>query len=135
MKRLVLITALTLAASGAALAQQATPAPDTQPPAPVTRHHAPNPSKETARMAKALNLTPDQTAKVEPILSDRDAQIAALNSNTAMAVEDRQVHAKAIRKAAISKLADMLTPGQMQQLKDMRKKHYDNHETENSPAV
>jgi len=78
MKRLLLSTSLALALSSTlALAQQ------TEPPAPATKHHhAHNPQRETARLTKKLNLSADQSAKLEPILADRDRKIAALTSDT-----------------------------------------------------
>ena len=82
MKRFILSTSLALALSGAlAFAQQPDAAP-TQAPAGNAHHHAHNPQREASRLSKKLNLSPDQTAKLEPILADRDQKLAALNSNT-----------------------------------------------------
>src|ERR1700723_1570122 len=67
MNRLLLSTSLALALSGSvALAQQAQ---QSETPAPAAKHHAPNPQRETARLSKKLNLSADQSAKLEPILA------------------------------------------------------------------
>ncbi|MEO6924030.1 MAG: hypothetical protein ABI142_09410 [Bryocella sp.] len=123
MKTLTLITALSMVLSGAALAQQAAPTPDSQAPAAARHHRAPDAAKETARMAKTLNLTSDQSAQIEPLLSDRDAKIAAITNNSALSAEDRTEQIKAVRKETNSKVRAVLTPEQLQQMKDARKNH------------
>jgi periplasmic protein CpxP/Spy len=121
MKRILLPAALSFALCGSfALAQQPT---DQQPPAPIERphhHHAPDPQKATAMLSKKLNLTPDQTAKLEPILADRDQKVSALMANTALTPEDRHTQMKAIHRGTEQQLAGVLTPDQLQQMKAMR---------------
>jgi protein CpxP len=121
MKRFAVLTALMLAISGAALAQQTAPAADTQAPAPVTKHHTPNAGKETAKMVKDLNLTPDQTAKVEPILVDRDAKLATIKADTTLTSDERAQKMKEVRKSTSSKMHEVLTPDQENQLKESKK--------------
>jgi periplasmic protein CpxP/Spy len=116
MKRFLLSTSLALALSSTlVLAQQpATPAPATE------HHHAHNPQRETARLTKKLNLTADQSAKLEPILADRDQKIAALKADTTISpmIAQKQMHA--IHQQTRQQLATVLTPDQMQQLHSMR---------------
>jgi protein CpxP len=120
MKRILLPAALAFALCGSfAVAQQ----PDQQQaPAPVERHHhhAPDPQKAAAMLSKKLNLTPDQTAKLEPILADRDQKMSALMANTALAPQDRRQQFMAIHQATEQQLAGVLTPDQLQQMKAMR---------------
>jgi protein CpxP len=132
MKQFALLTVLTLAVSGAAVAQQTAPTPDAQ--APVAKHHAPNSTKEVARMTKQLNLTPDQVSKIEPMVSDRDAQLAAVTSNSALTDDERRDQSKAIRKATMVKMRAVLTSDQQMQMKEMHK-HAPAHETESAPAA
>ena len=74
MKRMFLSTSLAVAlATSIAFAQQGeTPAPAAK------HHHAHNPQREAAKLSKKLNLSSDQTAKLEPILADRDSKFAVL---------------------------------------------------------
>lgn len=122
MNRLVLSTALALALFGAiAVAQQ--PDAAQAPTAAKTHHHARNPQHEAARLAKRLNLTTDQTAKLEPILADRDQKIAALKSDTTIApmIAHKQMHT--IHQQTRQQIAAILTPDQIQQLKSRHHGH------------
>jgi Spy/CpxP family protein refolding chaperone len=114
MNRLLLSTSLALALSGSlAFAQQQDAAP-----APATKHHhSHNPQREAARLSKKLNLSADQTAKLEPILADRDSKIAALTNDKTISpvVMKQQMHA--IRQQTRQQLATVLTPDQLQQIK------------------
>jgi protein CpxP len=119
MNRIFLSTSLALALSGSLVfAQQATA------PAPTAKHeHTRNPQRESARLTKKLNLSADQSAKLEPILVDRDQKIAALKSDTTITpmIAQKQMHA--IRQQTMQQFATVLTPDQMQQLRTMRHGH------------
>jgi hypothetical protein len=115
MKHLFLSTSLALALSGSlALAQQQ----DTVP-APTVKHHhrAHNPQSEAVKISKKLNLSADQTAKLEPILADRDSKIAALKNDSTISPVVMKQQVKAIHQQTRQQLAGILTPDQMQQLK------------------
>jgi Spy/CpxP family protein refolding chaperone len=113
MKRLLLSTSLALAlATSLAFAQQAeTPAPAAK------HHHARNPQREAAKLSKKLNLSSDQTAKLEPILADRDNKIAALTNDNTISDTAMKQQMKAIHQQTHQQLATILTPDQLQQLK------------------
>ena len=82
MNRFLLSSSLALALSGTLVLAQEPAAPA---PAPAAkRHHQHDPQRETARLSKRLNLSPDQSAKIEPILADRDQKIATLKNDTTM---------------------------------------------------
>ncbi len=119
MNRILLSTSLALALSGSlAFAQQdAAPAPTTK------HHHTHNPQRETAKLSKKLNLSSDQTAKLEPILADRDNKIAALKNDTTIShvAMEQQMHA--IHQQTRQQLATVLTPDQLQQLKAHHHRH------------
>jgi len=116
MQRLLLSTSLALALSSTlAFAQQ------TAPPAPAAKHHhAHNPQRETARLTRKLNLSADQSAKLEPILANRDQKIAALTSDTTISPMILQKQMHAIRQETRQQLATVLTPDQLQQMKALR---------------
>jgi periplasmic protein CpxP/Spy len=122
MNRFILSTSLALALSGTlAFAQQpdAAAAPTTA----KTHQHTRNPQREAARLSKKLNLSSDQTAKLEPILADRDQKIAALKSDATITpmIAQKQMHA--IHQQTRQQFAAILTPDQMQQLKSRHHGH------------
>jgi hypothetical protein len=129
MKRILIHStlALTLAAT-AAFAQQTAPAPTDsqnnaatqQPAGPHGRHHAFDAHKAAQHMGKKLGLSEDQTAKLEPILTDSQQKMSALRTNTSLSQDQRHEQMRAIHKDTQSQLATVLTPDQMQQLQSMR---------------
>lgn len=146
MKRLSLLTALTFAAAGLALAQQpqapASQQPDQQPAAPITRsydaphqgRHQPNPHRQAMMLSRRLNLTPDQTAKLEPILADRDQKIAALRANTSLTPQEVHQQMRALHEQEQGQLASILTPEQQEQLKSMRHGRHGEHHDQGQPT-
>jgi periplasmic protein CpxP/Spy len=119
MNRLLLSTSLALVLSGSfALAQQ-----EAAPPPAAKHHHAHNPQRETARLTKKLNLSAEQSAKVEPILVDRDQKIAALTTDATISPVVMKQQMKAIHHQTRQQLAAILTPDQLQQIKSHRHNH------------
>jgi Spy/CpxP family protein refolding chaperone len=121
MKRTLLTASLSLLLTGGVLlGQQPAPAPDAQqPPPPMHRHHAPNPEHQARHLAKVLNLTPDQTAKLEPILANRDQQMEAIHANGQLTQADARQQMRALHQSTEQQLASVLTPDQMAQMKAM----------------
>jgi Spy/CpxP family protein refolding chaperone len=114
MNRIWLSTSLALALSSSlVIAQQPAAAPS---PA-AKQHHSHNPQREAARISKRLNLSSDQTAKLEPILADRDSKIAALTNDTTISPVVMKQQMKAIHQQTRQQLAAILTPEQLQQIK------------------
>jgi periplasmic protein CpxP/Spy len=79
-----------------------------------------DPQKAAQHLGKRLNLSADQTARLEPIFADQQQKMQALRSNTSLTQDQRREQAKAIFKETHDQLAQVLTPDQMQQLKSMR---------------
>ena len=131
MNRMFLSTSLALAlATSTAFAQQAeTPAPAAK------HHHAHNPQREAAKLSKKLNLSSDQTAKLEPILADRDNKISALKNDTTISAVAMKQQMQAIRQQARQQLATVLTPDQMQQLRSMHHGHRDGQQQQSAPTT
>lgn len=128
MKRLFLSTALTLALTGTVVfAQQAQPTlPENSPNANAPYHHrhrAPDPQHQAEFLSKKLNLSADQTAKLTPILADRDQKFQALMQDQSLTPEQRHEQMRAIHQSTEQQLATVLTPDQLQQLKTMRHGH------------
>jgi len=133
MKRTASLATLALLLSGGiALAQQPA-APDATTP-PPHEHHAPNPQHEAKHLAKVLNLTPDQTAKLEPILADRDQKLAAIRSNGQLSQQDARQQMKALHESTEQQLQTVLTPAQIQQMKSMHHEGHEGHGGPNQPA-
>ncbi len=123
MSRTLLSAAVTLAlATGLATAQQsapsqAVPADGTQ--TPTAHHHRPNPHREASMLSRRLNLTPDQTARLEPILADRDQKLSTLHSDASLAPDVKRTQMRSIRLDTQQQLSNILTPEQMQKMQSM----------------
>ena len=139
MNRLLVLSSLALSLScGAAFGQTADPQ---QAPAAQTSngdqdavpmhggHHHPNPQRQAKMISRKLNLTPDQTSRIEPILASRDQQMEALHGNTQLAPADRHAQMKSINQTAEQQMSGILSPDQMEQLKAMR--HGGHHRGQN----
>lgn len=127
--------ALTVLAAGLTFAgaQQTQPTPDANAPQTTApegpHHHAPNPQREARMLSRRLGLTPDQTARIEPILADRAQKMEALHQNQQLAPQDRHQQMRAIHESTEQQLSSVLTPDQMTQLKAM---HHHGHDRSNS---
>ena len=135
MKHIAVITSLALSLSfGAAFAQQTS---DPQQ-APATQggygHHTPDPQRQAEYLSKKLNLTPDQTAKVEPILAARDQQMSSLRQNGQLTPQDRHQQMRSLNQQSEQQLSGILSPDQMAQLKAMRHHHHHEHEQGGEPT-
>ena len=135
MKHIVIATSLALSLSfGAAFAQQTS---DPQQ-APATQgaygHHAPDPQRQAEHLSKKLNLTPDQTAKVEPILASRDQQMHSLWQNSQLTPQDRHQQMHAINQQSEQQLSGILSADQMAQLKAMHHHHHHGQEQGSQPT-
>ena len=110
-------------AGSAVLAQdQAQPAApvNSMPAAQAPTHKAPDPQRQTRRMAKKLGLSADQQAKIEPIFADRDQQVASLRANTALAPKDRKAQIHGLMRDSDSKISALLSDTQKQQYEQLK---------------
>jgi protein CpxP len=111
MKRILLPAALVLALSGGLVfAQQA---------AHKQKQH--DPHKVALKMAKELNLTPDQTTKIEPVIAAREQKVSALKADSSLTPDARKQQVHAIHQDTESQLNGILTPDQMTKLKALHK--------------
>jgi periplasmic protein CpxP/Spy len=90
------------------------------PPAASSQRAMPSPDKQAKRLAKELNLTPDQVTQIKPILADRTQQMQALQADTSMAQADRRAKAKSIMADSNSKIEGVLNDQQKQQFEQMQ---------------
>ena len=74
-------------------------------------------------MGQELGLSPDQTAKLEPIIADRQQKVQALRADTSLTDAQRRQQIKTVHKAERMQLSNVLTPDQMRQMKAMHHNH------------
>jgi Spy/CpxP family protein refolding chaperone len=124
MNRLPALTAFALAAalSGQAFAQQSSPAPGSPPPASNQHMHAFDAQTQLQRLTKQLELTPDQQAKIGPLLQQRDQQLQSLHSDTSLKPADRRAKSMSIIQDSESQISGLLTQPQRDKWKAIREK-------------
>ena len=70
------------------------------------------------RMTENLNLTPDQQAKVQPIIDQTKPQLAAIH-------KEAMEKSKGVIDNAMSQIRPILTPDQQKKADEMRQAHDD----------
>jgi periplasmic protein CpxP/Spy len=121
--------------SGSALLaqdQSAPPASSAQPPAATQPQHVPNPEHQAKKMAKQLSLTPDQQAKIEPILADRDQQMQSVRSDTTLSPQDRRAKVRGIRHDSDSRIEALLNDTQKQQYEQLKQSRRANRQQQSA---
>jgi periplasmic protein CpxP/Spy len=114
---------------------QSAPAAMSQAPAPAQRPaHVPNPQHQAKRMAKQLGLSPDQVAKIEPILADRDQQVQSVRSDSTLAAKDMKMRVHGIRRDSDSKIEAILNDSQKQQYEQIKQSRKANRQQQAAPA-
>ncbi len=68
-----------------------------------------------------LDLSEDQKKKLEPIFEEQAKQVKALKENTALSTEEREARMKEINQSANKQLNQVLTSGQRDKLKELRR--------------
>ena len=130
MKNAILSAALVLTFAAPAAFAQAMPSQDPaqqnqvqQNPAQQdgSQHRMPDPHRAAMRIGRQLNLTPDQTARLEPILADRQQKVQALRANTSLTDDQRRAQMRTILQGTRLQMANILSPDQMKQLKELRR--------------
>jgi protein CpxP len=114
--------------------QSAPPAASTQAPA-QRPAHVPDPRHQAKKMAKALNLTPDQVSKIEPILADRAQQVQSLRSDTTLAPGDRKAKMHGIRQDSDNRIEAILNDTQKQQYEQIKQSRKANRHQQAAPAT
>jgi Spy/CpxP family protein refolding chaperone len=78
------------------------------------------PRSQIQNMVDKLNVTPDQKAKLDPILDVDAKQVRALRGDSALSDEDRQKKTAAIRADTDTKIKPILTADQWTKLQELR---------------
>jgi Spy/CpxP family protein refolding chaperone len=126
MHRLPTFAALALAATlcSHAFAQQSAPTGDSNNPPAVGNHnmHAFDAQTQLQRLSKQLQLTPDQQAKIGPMLQQREQQLQSLHGDSSLKPADRRAKAMSIMQDSESQIGGVLTQDQRDKWKAMREK-------------
>lgn len=77
--------------------------------------------KDGKKGLKALNLSKDQQKQVDQIRADARKQKDAVNNDNSLTADQKQEKLKAIEKDSKTKMSNVLTPEQKQQLKQNKK--------------
>ena len=116
MKRNLIAITVGAAFSLGSLAAIAQPGPG----GPGGHHHGGEWGNPLEHLTKELNLTPDQQAKVGPIVDQAKPQIQQIH-------QDAMEKTKAVMDNTMSQIRPLLTAEQQQKLEAMKKAHEDMH--------
>jgi Spy/CpxP family protein refolding chaperone len=72
------------------------------------------------QIAKQLNLSEDQKAKIKPILTEEVQQLKALKADTSMTQDQKRSKAMQIRADSSAKITPILTPEQQKKWQEMK---------------
>lgn len=78
------------------------------------------PRSQIQNMVDKLEVTPDQKAKLDPILDVDAKQVRALRADSTLSDEDRQKKTAAIRAETDAKIKPILTAAQWTRLQELR---------------
>ncbi len=98
---------------------QASPLTTESAPATQQERHAPDPNRAAHRLGKQLGLTQDQVAQIEPIIADRQQQVAGVRSDATLTPRDRRAKLHSIQQDSRNKIEALLTDSQKQQFEQM----------------
>ncbi len=121
MKKLIIAASVFITISATqACAQTPEAAPQQQPTAPTEQKTAMKGKK--AEMMKELNLTDEQKKQLAPMQKEERAKKEKIMNDTTLSADQKKEQMKALREESISKMSKILTPEQMQKLKELRAK-------------
>jgi periplasmic protein CpxP/Spy len=138
MKQLFLSAALAgamIAAGLPATAQTATNSQGDNTATQETKEHRHHGKHRMERMAKKLNLTQDQQAKLKPIFEKQREQAKAIKSDTSLTEEQKKEKFQSLRQDSKAQINGILTPEQQQQWEQMRAKHQHGNNGDNQGSA
>ncbi len=90
----------------------------------ASEHRMPSADQRLQRMTKMLNLTPDQQAKIKPILDNEQTQMQGLHQDSSLSRDDRMSKAQSIRQGSNTEIQQILTPDQQQKWTQMQQERH-----------
>jgi periplasmic protein CpxP/Spy len=80
--------------------------------APAAAHSMPTPQQVVDKMTTKLSLTPDQAAKITPIIADRQQKLKAIAADSTASHADRKTQSRAVFSDSDAQINAILTPDQ-----------------------
>jgi hypothetical protein len=111
-----------------AIVAQAQTTPDDDAPSVQQQHRAPDPEQQVARLTKRLGLSPEQAAKINDILHQRQQQVAAIRGDTSLEAADRKQRVRGAMAAGTAQLEGVLTEQQRRIFDDLHQRMQDKRE-------
>jgi Spy/CpxP family protein refolding chaperone len=126
-KQFVTIALTTFLGLGTVAAVVAAPQQDPQAPATVQgrEHRQVDPNRQVKMWSKRLNLTADQQSQILPILTNRQQQIAGIQSDNSLSAQDRHAKIRAVREDSDAKIRALLNDSQKQAYDQMLQQQHD----------
>jgi Spy/CpxP family protein refolding chaperone len=85
--------------------------------------HEPGQGPGGGKMAKELNLTADQQAKIKQIMEANHTKMQAIRNDQSLTQEQRQQQMRALHESMKTQMDAVLTPDQQQKMAQMHEKH------------
>jgi Spy/CpxP family protein refolding chaperone len=82
-----------------------------------------NLEERLAKMKESLSLTDEQTAKLKESMEKTQGKMRELRTDSALSDDDRRAKMGEMRKAQQEEWKEILTPEQLEKLKEMRKEN------------
>jgi periplasmic protein CpxP/Spy len=93
------------------------------------------PAEQPKRSRPELNLTDDQKAQMKRIREDAKSQIATVNNDSSLSADQKQAKIRTIRQGTHKQMQAVLTPEQLQTMKQWHKAHRGQHQEQQPPAA
>ena len=122
----LLAFALSVCCSGAAFAAPIQDSPPADTTTPVKTHN-PDPQHQAKRLARKLQLTPEQETRIASILQQREQQIGQLRGASSTDPRAQRGQLRAIRQDSEQQLRAVLSDSQLQQYEQLRQQAKDRH--------
>jgi periplasmic protein CpxP/Spy len=114
---------------------QASPLTTESAPSAQQGRQAPNPERAAHHLGKQLGLSKDQVAQIEPIIADRQQQVASVRADSSLAPRDRRAKLRSIQEDSRNKIEALLTDSQKQQFEQMLQNRRAQHQQQQPPQA
>lgn len=98
----------------------------------VARMPRPGAARGMARIARRLDLSAEQKAKIRPLLVQQHKEVRAIREDSALSAQQKKERVREVRKSTHQQILALLTPQQQQELKDMRGRWHERRHGRNS---
>jgi Spy/CpxP family protein refolding chaperone len=123
---MVCLGAVTTTAMAVSALQQDAAPPDS-PVAARAMRPVPDARKQMTRLSRKLQLTPEQAARIEPLLQGRQQQMVQLRGDASLAPRDLHKRLRALRQDTDGQIQAILTGSQRQRYQQMQQAAMQKH--------